>query len=232
MGSACLFFGIGPQKAILSDVNAELVNTFCLVRNKPNEVLDAISRFSKGKDEYYRIRALAPESLNDVERAARFIFLNRYCFNGIYRTNKKGEFNVPYSSGNTGELPTMETLNKAAEMLANSEIYHQDFEQTLNSTKQGDFVYLDPPYAVTNRRIFRQYDPQTFGLEDIERLKTSLHMLDAKGVDFVVSYALSPEGLLALGGWNLIEVSTQRNVAGFAKHRKQAVEIIATNIGR
>ena len=230
MGSAALFFSLRPTSALLSDINAELVETFIAVRDHPRAVFNRISKIAVGKESYYKLREIDPNTLPALDRAARFIFLNRFCFNGIYRTNLKGQFNVPYGGAKAGSIPDWPTFSKSAAVLKKMTIVCSDFEDVLvNHTKSGDFVYIDPPYAVNNRRIFRQYGPQTFGLDDINRLDEALQIIDKRGVHFLVSYALSREALGAFSRWDVSRMSTHRNVAGFAKHRRRAVEILATN---
>lgn len=231
MGSAALFFRLKPKAALLSDINSELVDTFIAVRDHPRAVYNRYKKLPQGKDNYYKIRSMNSSTMTYLDRAARFIYLNRFCFNGIFRTNQKGQFNVPYAPKGTGELLNWDSLHLIAKTLQHGEIICADFEAIIKKhIRRGDFVYLDPPYAVDNRRIFRQYGPQTFGLEDIDRLRESLQLLDRIGADFVVSYALSKEGLNAFSEWNVRRVVTQRNVSGFAKHRRKAIEILASNI--
>ena len=231
MGSASLFYAICPTKAFLSDINEELVSTYITVRDHPKAVHNRLTGFSKGPKSYYALRSICPKDLAPLDRAARFIFLNRFCFNGIYRTNEKGVFNVPYAASGTGELPSWPNFYLVSRALRSSVILNTDFSNTINEHVQsGDFVYLDPPYAVENRRIFRQYGPQTFGLEDLGRLRESLKLIDQRGAKFVLSYASSPEARAYFKAWKNKKVYTQRNVAGFAKHRRMAAELIFTNI--
>lgn len=231
MGSAAFFFNIQPSSAFLSDFNSELVETFIAVRDHPRAVFNRYKRFPIGKEKYYEIRETDPRTLSKLDQAARFIYLNRYCFNGIYRTNANGQFNVPYASSRTGLLPDFEHIRNCSNTLRGAEIICADFEHVLNTyLKQGDFVYLDPPYAVENRRIFRQYGPHTFGLNDLDRLGNALAKLDSRGIDFVVSYALSKESLNTFSEWHIQRTFTQRNVSGFAKHRRKAVELLVSNI--
>ncbi len=229
MGSASLFFAVRPPMALLSDINADLVDTFVTVRDHPLAVHKALQQLPKGEDGYYEVRRLVPEWLSSVKRAARFIFLNRFCFNGLYRTNAKGCFNVPFSPARTGPLPTGRDLHAASVLLRNAEIVQADFQYALRGIGPGDFVYLDPPYAVSNRRVFRQYGPKTFGTEDLSRLAATLQDLDCRGVSFVVTYAFCVEAIQAFRPWNTQKVFTQRNVAGFSRYRRRAAEIIAWN---
>jgi DNA adenine methylase len=229
MGSACFFFRIKPSAAVLSDINADLVETFRLVRDRPSDVHTAILQLKPGKESYYKIRAIRPTQLEPVQRAARFIYLNRFCFNGLYRTNQKGEFNVPFSPARTGPLPTLEELRLASLTLGASTLRSGDFENILEEVRAGDFVYLDPPFAVSNRRIFRQYGPSSFGLQDLDRLSQTLDLLDSRGAAFLLSYALCKEALTFFKKWQTRRVTTQRNISGFAEHRRAAVELLVSN---
>lgn len=229
MGSAALFFAIGPSKAVLSDINVDLVETFCVLRDHPRAVYNRLVRLPLGEDAYYRIRQEDASRLPSLDRATRFVYLNRFCFNGLYRTNTNGKFNVPYASSKTAHLPSQEDLCKAAKVLSSAHIAARDFEETLEDVQGGDFVYMDPPYAVQNRRIFRQYGPDSFGIADLARLASSLKEIDRRGATFVVSYAMCREALDAFGRWHIRRVHTQRSVAGFSRHRRKAIEIIVSN---
>lgn len=229
MGSAVLFFTIEPSKAILSDINVDLVDTFTAVRDHPRAVYNRLYSLSLGEEAYYQIRQEDASRLSTLDRAARFVYLNRFCFNGLYRTNKNGKFNVPYAAKKTGRLPTIDELNRAAKILESAQIKTRDFEETLRDVQPGDFVYMDPPYAVQNRRIFRQYGPECFGTEDLARLASALPRIDRCGATFLVSYAMCREALEAFGGWHIRRVNTQRSIAGFSRYRRKAVEILVSN---
>lgn len=228
-GSAALFFSLHPLHALLSDSNCALIETFTAVRDDHTEVATLLHSFPRGRDAFYEIRSIDPLSLPSINRAARFIYLNRYCFNGLYRTNRAGQFNVPYAASRTGSLPTPNDLFVASEILQNAVIRCTDFESTLAETKEGDFVYLDPPFAVRNRRIFKQYGPDVFGTEDLARLSRALLAMADRGVHFVVSYAECDEATHYLSDWPCVRISVQRNIAGFAKHRRADTEVIYTN---
>lgn len=230
-GSAQLFFSLSPPQAILSDSNADLIDTYCTIQEAPRKVYNKLKGFPSGKRSYYQIRALDRSSLTHVENAARFIYLNRFCFNGLYRTNLDGVFNVPYSGYKTGEIPSWDSFKLTAAKLKTAKFICGDFENVLSAhLKPGDFVYLDPPYAVSNRRIFKQYNAQTFGLADLERLSVLAHHINALGASFVISYAYCSEALRLFNDWNVHIISTQRFISGFGKFRKKAKELIVTNI--
>jgi len=116
-------------------------------------------------------------------------------------------------------------------MLAKARIVEQDFESLLlKEVQKGDFVYLDPPYAMSNRRVFRQYGPDVFGTADLDRLAKLLHTINRRGAHFVVSYGWCAEAIKAFSTWPTKKVFTQRNIAGFAASRRKSAELIVTNI--
>jgi DNA adenine methylase len=230
MGSAALFFALQPARALLGDINAELVETLQLVRERAQDVFKILIDLPQGKANYYTLRNVAPGNLSEVARAARFIFLNRFCFNGLYRTNRSGQFNVPFGASKTGALPSWEHFSRVSAALATADIRCDDFESlVLTNVRRRDFVYMDPPYAVGNRRVFRQYGPTSFGLQDLERLAVLLKEIDRRGAAFLLSYAYCAEAIAAFGEWNKRKVFLQRNISGFAKHRRMAAELIVSN---
>ena len=232
MGSACLFFAIEPETAVLGDTNQELVETFQAVRENPVAVHNYLRPLRRDEITYYKVRDFWDCQGEAARIAARFIYLNRLCFNGIYRTNTRGEFNVPYSGDSTGSIPSLKNLRAASTTLQKATIYNTDFETVIDAANAGDFVYLDPPYSVSNRRVFKQYGSSVFGLSDLERLSRRLIKLDHDGVFFVLSYAMCEEALRLFKRWKIQRRIVTRNVSGFAQHRRRAVELLVTNISQ
>jgi DNA adenine methylase len=231
MGSAVLYYSLNPEKAILSDLNEDLVNTFLSIKASPEKVYEKLVSLEPKKENYYLIRALDPNNLPSEERAARFIFLNRFCFNGLYRTNQKGDFNVPFSPSGTGNIPSLEALKLAAQRLENTEVYARDFEPILkDNVIKGDFIYLDPPYATNSKRVFNEYGPGSFCVDDIRRLKEVLNMIHEREAHFVLSYGYCPEAIDAFSRWTNEKMHVQRNISGFVKGRRTSEELIVTNI--
>lgn len=230
MGSACLYFAIQPKRALLGDLNSDLVATYKVVRSHPEVLADALSQMTLGPEKYYALRSQAPHSLSKVEAAARFIYLNRFCFNGLFRTNTEGKFNVPYGGEKTGKLPTSDYLKSISKALYKCSIKHCDYTRLLSQTKEGDFVYLDPPFAVANRRVFKQYGPENFGIDDLNRLARELDRLNEKKISFVLSYAYCKEALHLFKKWPKRKVFVRRNIAGFTTSRRVAAELIVSNI--
>lgn len=230
-GSACLFFAIKPPKAILGDLNPELIATYLEVKYRIDAVLQELKTLPPAnKEEYKRLRALDTSTLAPHTRAARFIYLNRFCFNGIYRTNLNGQFNVPYSGDRCGALPQDEVFEKCSSRLRVARFINGDFEHVLKHAKKGDLVYMDPPFAVRARRVFCEYDPSTFTHEDITRLRSWMERLNANRINFVVSYAESDEADVLRKNFSYETISVRRNIAGFAAHRALTNELLISNI--
>lgn len=230
-GSACLFFALKPPKAILGDLNPELIATYLEVKHRIDEVLKALKRLKAfDKEQYNRLRKQEPTKLASPARAARFIYLNRHCFNGIYRTNLLGQFNVPYSGVRCGVFPDDEVFHKCSRRLQTARFFRGDFEKTLTQARRGDLVYMDPPFAVRARRVFREYDPATFAHKDIVRLRSWMLRLNCARINFVVSYAESEESDILRRNFSYETVSVRRNIAGFTGSRAQTNELLISNI--
>jgi DNA adenine methylase len=230
-GSACLFFAIKPPKAILGDLNPELIATYIEVKYRVAAVMKELKALRpEDKIEYLRLRATDVSTMTPPARAARFIYLNRYCFNGIYRTNLAGKFNVPYSGVRCGSVPQDEVFEKCSNRLRRARIFNGDFENVLRRAEKGDLVYMDPPFAVRARRVFREYDPSTFTHEDITRLRSWMERLNAARINFVISYAESDEADVLRKNFSYETVSVRRHIAGFAAHRALTNELLISNI--
>jgi len=207
-----------------------LIDSYSCLKQDAERVYTEINKLPIGESAYYEIRKAKP-SLNRFKNAARFIYLNRFCFNGLYRTNRAGIFNVPYGGGDgrSGSLPSLEGLRKCAALLENSDLVSGDFERCLSLAKEGDFAYIDPPYAVTSRRVFSEYHGETFTSKDIARLRGILYELNQRGCRFLLSYAASPEGEALSRGFIKTTLKVQRNISGFVSGRALSEEIIVSN---
>lgn len=228
-GSCALFFSLQPHSAVLGDLNKELITTLRAIQAFPIRVIECVLRFPVGEAAYYDIRRINPDSLTGVERAARFLYLNHYCFNGLYRTNKSGKFNVPYGRHKGKHLLNIDTLWVAADQLRQATLVEGDFEQTLKYAGAGDFVYLDPPYALSDARTFTEYHPDSFSTADLARLESALEELDRRGVAFVLSYANCKEARSIGANWFMRRVWARRNISGFAGDTKGVTELLISN---
>lgn len=229
-GSAALFFHLQPGRALLGDINDDLIETYEVVRDRPDDVFEAVSAIPRGERHYYAERSKKPAKLSRFRRAVRFVYLNRFCFNGIYRTNTQGDFNVPYAHTRAGFIPTIETFRRAANLLARATLKCADFGTLLSGVREGDFVFLDPPYVVESRRVFRQYDKRAFTEADLDRLALHLEKMDRRGAKFVLTYADCREARNAFSAWSSRRISIRRNIAGFASARRKANEVLVTNL--
>ena len=229
-GSAMLFFAAHPQQALLADTNEDLIEMYRTMQRNWQGVFREISKFPCTERYYYELRNKHVPKPYLIRRAARFIYLNRFCFNGLYRTNCKGEFNVPYARGTTRQLQSRDEFRQFATDIQNAQFVCQDFRETLRQVMRGDFVYIDPPYAVENKRIFKQYGPTTFGVDDLQELSNLLVDIDRRGARFVVSYAYNNESLEVLNGWYRRFAIVTRTVSGDASCRSKAKELFVSNM--
>ena len=228
-GSACLFFALRPARAVLADINEDLVNCYREVKSNVEGVIQQLRTFHCSKLEYYRVRSQNGEEKPKEERAASFIYLNRLCFNGLYRTNRQGRFNVPYGGNKTGDLPAPDLLRICSASLRHTALVSASFERTLQRVRPGDFVYIDPPYSIEARRVFNEYSHFSFGNRELERLRKDLLRMDRLGIPFLVSYGVSREAWELAEGFNHREIVVQRQIAGFANNRRKSRELLITN---
>lgn len=179
VGGAAMFFYLKPKEAILADMNEELINLYTQVSERPKDfmtVLDEMGSCEYCKETYYEVRASQPT--DDVERAARTVFLNRWGWNGLYRVNKKGGFNVPFGATSNGQKPMLynaDNVMAVSELMKRADLRVASYEDTLKEAADGDFVFMDPPYhplSVTSS--FTSYTKLDFTLEDQAKLCDSI----------------------------------------------------------
>lgn len=231
-GSACLFFELEPTSAVLADKNRELMDTYASIKKEPEAIHDALLSTGAGKQAYAEVRGQDPSELTPAQRAARFIYLMRYCYGGVYRTNRSGSFNVPYGGGSTGQLPTRDGLLAASELLQGAELFNGDFAAAVDEYRPGDFVYLDPPYADVLDRRGLQYGYDSFLSDELGRLVAELDRIVAAGAQFVLSYADTPAARTALERYSPTQVTVQRSLARNAEQRGVARELMCTSFER
>lgn len=227
LGGGALFFAKQPQKAILSDINPEIVNLFVVMRDKPNELRKRMINHQKNhcKDYYYSVRSQKPKS--DVNKAARTLYLNRTCFNGLYRVNKSGEFNVPIGSKNNC-IYDIDCFNDYSRVLKNAQICSDDFETTIAKAEEGDFIFADPPYAVNSKDVFTKYNDKLFTWDDQIRLFKTLVEARNKGVIIISTNALSEElvDLYKSENFGVCRIERHCSMAGNPNKRKKIEELL------
>ena len=227
-GSACLFFCLEPTHGILGDINQELIQAYKIVRRFPGKIWSTLMSLEQSEEAYYQMRSADPKILSSLDRAVRFLYLNRFCFNGVYRTNRRGEFNVPMGR-NTGSFPGLVTFRDCARLLRMAELKNGDFEETLRDVAARDFVYLDPPYFKLGRLAYVEYGYSRFDKVDLDRLFAALRSLDHVGARFLMSYTEEGASYSQLKRWNVVRVEAPRHVAGFAASRANVFEILVSN---
>jgi len=226
-GSACLFFELPAKKAILSDINEELINTYKQLK-KDKDIRDKLIAIPVSKDDYYKYRAIDPVSLSKLEQAIRFLYLNRYCFNGIYRTNQSGKFNVPMGS-RTGGFPDGKTFESARKKLHKARLISADYKKVLKEAAQGDFVYIDPPYA-KSEKFTGEYGPGSFNASDLPIFISELDGLDSRGAKFLFSYRACQKTAKDLSDrYKVDRVNVMRHIAGFKSEWNEVEEILVRN---
>lgn len=189
LGGGSVYFNMeSTHNAILSDLNHDLIETYLAVKDNVELVIEKIKAFSNTKEDYYRIRG----SFSDDRfyNAAKFIYLNKTSFNGIYRVNRQGLYNVPFGSRFSIDYLQEETLRNAALKLKNATLIPQDFEKAADSVQRGDFVFIDPPYTVAHENNgFIAYNQKLFSLDDQYRLSNVLRTLSERGAYFLMTNA-------------------------------------------
>lgn len=187
LGSGAVFFALCPKDATLSDINEELINLFRVMRDDYPALLDVLTihHLSHSKEYYYRIRDM--RNLDSIQAAGRTLYLNRTCYNGMYRINKKGEFNVPIGTKNNC-LFDIERFADYSKRLSTVTLESCDFAQTIMKASEGDFIFADPPYATSEKQAgFLKYNETLFSWKDQERLHISLCEAKARGVNIVAT---------------------------------------------
>lgn len=233
VGGGAVFFDLLPQHATLSDMNAELVTTYLVVRDKVEELIKSLKKHQTDKDYFLKIRSQDVSKLSDVQIASRFIFLNRTAFNGLYRVNKKGEFNVPYGKYANPTICDETNLRRVSSALQGISIKHQDYKVILRQAKKGDFIYFDPPYyPVSKTASFTSYTKESFLDKEQTELRDVFMALHKRGCFVMLSNSYTPFILDLYRGHKGVRVSTiqaSRNVNSKASGRGKIAEVLVTN---
>jgi DNA adenine methylase len=231
-GAGALFFHTIPEKAVLSDLNEDLINCYQQVSKDPNGVWNLLEEYiaNNSREFYYTIRSQQIEKITRVRRAARFIYLNKTAFNGIYRVNMKGEFNVPYGpSPNGPAFPSKICLESAGKALTRARLVASDFRNICSLAKPGDFVYLDPPYPPLNETSsFRHYTTERFSWDDQQEVANVFKRLDQKKCLVMLSNSDCDKVRSMYGKYQLHQLSVTRWL-GANGNRFKVHEIVVTN---
>ncbi len=235
VGGGAVFFDLLPKKAVLSDLNRELVVTYNVIKNNIEKLIVSLKKHKYDKDHYSKVRSKNLNKLSDLEIASRFIFLNRTCFNGMYRVNSKGQFNVPFGRYNNPTICDEENLRKVSSALQDVEIIVQDYKNVLKKAKKGDFIYFDPPYyPVSKTASFTSYTKESFlDTEQIE-LRDTFLALHKRGCFVMLSNSDTPfinkiYKEIKKDGVNINKVKAGRAINSNGAKRGKINEVLITN---
>lgn len=232
LGGGAIYFSMEHAKrSYLSDANSQLINTYIQVRDNPEELIEFFMQLPNTEDDYYRIRA---EITGDdtVENAARFLYLNQTSYNGLYRVNREGRYNVPYGF-RANWVYDPERIRAASLRLQNTRISTGDFEINKYRIKENDLVFLDPPYTVShNNNGFIAYNQKLFSLEDQQRLKRFIEYIKAKGAFYILTNAAHEtiREIFLTQGDRIVELQRNSLIGGRNAARAAISEYIFTNI--
>lgn len=242
LGGGAMLFGLKARGfqggALAADLNGDLVETFIAVRDATEALIEALESLAgeyarldaAGRARlYYEVRASRPAG--PVERAARLIFLNRTCYNGLYRVNRAGHFNVPHGSYRNPRICDADGLRECARDLRGAAIRAADFEEICGEAGAGDFVYLDPPYQPLSKTAsFTSYTDNPFGPAEQARLARVVRELDARGARFVLSNSALPGIAELYRGFRIVCVDMARNINSIGARRQPVAEFLISNV--
>jgi DNA adenine methylase len=234
VGGGALFFYLQPEKSVLIDINQELTNTYQVIRDKVEELITDLKLHIHQQDYYYQIRNIDRSKeyqlWSDVQRASRLIYLNKTCFNGLYRVNSKGQFNTPMGSYQNPKIVDEINLRACSKALQKAQIITGSFLEVEEKITLEDFVYFDPPYAPLNATSnFTGYSQDGFDLSMQLNLRNLCDRLNAKGVRFMVSNSNAPMILDLYSNYKIEFVYASRAINSKGNKRGKIPEVIITN---
>jgi DNA adenine methylase len=236
IGAGAVFFDIQPKRAVINDVNTELVNVYECIKNHADELIDDLKKHENDSEYFYSIRDLdrQPEykKLTPIERASRIIYLNKTCYNGLFRVNSQGQFNVPFGKYKNPQIVNEIVIKAVHNYLSSNEvrITNSDFEMVLETAKKGDFVYFDPPYdPVSDTSSFTGYSLDGFSKDDQKRLKYVFVELDKRGCKVLLSNSATEFIMDLYEGFHIEIVSASRNINANASGRGKIDEVLVRN---
>ena len=232
IGSAAVFFHLQPPQATLSDRNEKLIEVYRAIQEDVEAVIAALEAHCNEEDYYYAVRAQEPAGLTAAERAARLIYLNRTCYNGLYRENSRGEFNVPFGRYKNPKICNKKRLRTAAAALQSVTLRASDFAEATAAAEEGDFVYFDPPYApLSATSSFTGYDRYGFTGADQARLARTVHALTGRGCRVMLSNSSAPliYNLYQGHGYRILPIQARRSINSKPHKRGPVKELLILN---
>lgn len=231
VGSGAVFFNIEFKNSYISDSNTELINFWETLRDNYDELIQKILKFPIDEQSFYEIRSWDRDvswPFSKTTRAARFLYLNKMCFNGIWRINSQGYYNVPFGRRPKLDI-NIEQLKQASIFLKNVNIFNEDFEYFLQFIQKGDLIYLDPPYAVNSNSGESNYNKEEFTHNDQIRVYNFCKKIHFKKAKFILSNSYSTEIESLYKEFNIEIIDVRRVVGSLKKTRKMVQEVIVSN---
>ena len=230
IGGGALFFRLNADNAIISDSNPELVNMYSVIAKHSDLVIEALQEYRNDEEMFYEVRAKDWTKCDSVEAAARMIYLNRTCFNGLYRLNRKGQFNTPFGRYKNPTICNAEKIIAAAKVLQNAEIICGDYLDVLNAyAREGDFVFLDPPYVpISEYACFKRYTKEKFYENDHRNLAEEVHRLVDIGCKVMLTNSNHPLVHELYGRYRIDIIQTKRSINSNGEKRKGEDVIVTT----
>ncbi len=230
LGGAAVFFHLHPQESYLFDVNPRLIEVYQTTRDHVDELIEQLRQHRNDEAYFYEVRAQSEADLTPLERAARFIFLNKTCYNGLYRVNRQGKFNVPFGRYKNPKICDESSLMAASSVLQGAQLRVADFEVVLDLAEPGDLVYLDPPYEpLSATSSFTSYTTVGFSSEDQRRLATVFRTLDARGCLLMLSNSSAPLIYELYQGYQIHRIAARRAINSKPDGRGEILELLVTN---
>lgn len=236
VGGGAVLFNNQPKKAVISDLNSELINVYKVIKEFPNELIEDLKTHKNEADYFYETRALDRSSqysdLSSIKKASRVIFLNKTCYNGLYRVNNAGEFNSPFGRYKNPNIVNESTIKAVSDYLNTNkiEILNSDYEEALKNIRKGSFVYFDPPYAPLSKSSnFTGYNQGGFDMQDQVRLRDLCDKLNKKGIKFLLSNSDTPLISELYKDYKITLVKANRSINSNAKKRGEINEVLIKN---
>lgn len=239
VGGGAVLFSLQPEKAVINDYNEELVTAYKTIRDNVEELIEHLKHHENESDYFYNLRAIDREEdfiyLSDVEKTSRFIYLNKTCYNGLYRVNQKGYFNTPFGKYKNPDFVNEQVLRGVSQYLNQNDIKIKsgDFEEAVQTAKKGDFVYFDPPYDPLNETsAFTSYTENGFNENEQIRLKLLCNQLDQKDVKFMLSNSNTEFIRDLYSDYSIQIVNAKRSINSVGHKRGNVEEVLVTNYDR
>jgi len=221
IGGGALFFELEPSNAVISDSNPEIIHLYKTIAKSVEKLIIRLKEMKNEEEYYYKIRALDPDSLSDVDKAARTLYLNRTCYNGLYRVNKKGYFNVPFGKYKNPKICDEDNLRAVSELFKKTIIIHADYQEVLKEyAEPGDFIFLDPPYIpISKHSDFKRYTKEQFKESDHIELAQEVKRLRDIGCNVILTNSNHPKVHELYAEFKISIHKTKRNINSKATKR-------------